>query len=84
MVSSNRAHLNTEFAGASVPQGDGGGNPKLIIGLAVIVGLGAIVGGVAAAGDGPGWKSRSVAEGAAVGAAIAIPVTLVAVLLHGR
>ncbi len=88
MVSSDKARLNTEFAGASFVQEQGGevSTAALVaIVLGSIVVVGAIVGGIAAAGenDNPGsFKSKTdTVEGVGLGALLAIPVTVILVLI---
>ncbi len=81
----DRVLLNTEFAGASfVQQGGLSTAAEVAIGLGAIVVAGAIVGGVLTAGenDNPGSlrSRRSTLEGVGLGALLAIPVTVAAVV----
>ncbi len=88
MVSLDKALLNTEFAGPSFIQEQEGGlstAAAVAIVLGSIVVLGAIVGGGIAAGennDPESFKStHSTIEGVGLGALLAIPVTVAAVIL---
>ena len=83
---SDRARLNTEFAGASfVQEGGLSTAAQVAIVLGSIVVAGAIVGGVVAAGEDNNPESfkstHSTLEGVGLGALLAIPVTVAAVIL---
>ncbi len=83
---SDRARLNTEFAGASfVQEGGLSTAARVAIVLGSIVVAGAIVGGVVAAGENENPNSfkstHSTIEGVGLGALLAIPVTVAAVIL---